>query len=158
MNIPKTYWKKHQKQTSKHLQLSPRMTHKTLNKNNKKYINAQSNKHRTNHKSTLSAAKSLWWFVARDWFELTPPGEDPRQTFGDWNEIYAKVIPRWRWQGNQREVSRRRRQTSLDPYAYYHGGRLLTKPMKPDLSLTVLHTNRYCIELAQKEKKTQESG
>ena len=30
-----------------------------------------------------------------------------------------------------------------------------TKRMKPDLLLQILHTNRYCVELTRKEKKTQ---
>ena len=34
----------------------------------------------------------------------------------------------------------------------------LTKRMKPDLLLQVLHTNRYCFELPRKERKSQSSG
>ena len=34
----------------------------------------------------------------------------------------------------------------------------LTKRIKPDLLLQVLHTNRNCVELTRKEKKPQSSG
>ena len=44
-----------------------------------------------------------------------------RQTFGDSNEICAPVTRRWRWQGNLREVSGRRRQASPDPYPDHSG-------------------------------------